>query len=431
MRLPLLDALRGVAVVAMIVWHTLDGWVRPALRRGFGYDALQLAGAMAAPLFFVLAGAGVALTMARADAHGLDAHGRRRARTKLLRRAAWLVVLGHGLRLQSWCLDGGVSRGPATWVATALLGLACILGAVSLARSPQFTQRWVRGPRIVGLTAVVLASLGGSMLAGVAPDAVPRLLRVDVLHGLGITTGALALVMMPRHRSAIVSLLAVGAGVATPWMTELATVLPAPVAAYLAPTQGRAIASLFPLLPWLGYAAFGAAAAGYALRRSGPPSDSALPSDSGPPSGSGQRAITHPLIAVGWAGGAALTLAGYLTTVHIVGADAESWLLYPSRLAYRAGIAALLASTLATCAHLPAFAWLRVLGRHSLLVYWVHLAGAYGVLVRPIRHALGYSGWALGALMLTVAMIGLAWLREPGTLRDAPTRIRAQRLRAR
>jgi len=55
-RVPFLDDLRGLAVVAMFVWHTTDAWLRPSLKAGEGFTALRIFGGMAAPLFLFLAG---------------------------------------------------------------------------------------------------------------------------------------------------------------------------------------------------------------------------------------------------------------------------------------------------------------------------------------------------------------------------------------
>ena len=67
-RLDFIDALRGVAVVLMILWHTADSWLAASARSVGGqettsYSILRLLGGTAAPLFLLLAGV----------AHGLKA----------------------------------------------------------------------------------------------------------------------------------------------------------------------------------------------------------------------------------------------------------------------------------------------------------------------------------------------------------------------
>ena len=55
---------------------------------------------------------------------------------------------------------------------------------------------------------------------------------------------------------------------------------------------------------------------------------------------------------------------------------------------------------------------MRLLGRHSLLIYWVHITLVYG---RPLYFLkLELDPWQslLGVALLTAAMLGLAWLAE-------------------
>jgi hypothetical protein len=56
--------------------------------------------------------------------------------------------------------------------------------------------------------------------------------------------------------------------------------------------------------------------------------------------------------------------------------------------------------------------WLDQVGRHSLLVYCVHLELAFGLLGSPFHRSLGWGGWTVGVALLTVAMIGLARARD-------------------
>ena len=60
-RLAYLDWLRGLAVLIMILWHTMDSWTSPAARHNAMFAFITLAGGWAAPLFLFLAGVSVAL----------------------------------------------------------------------------------------------------------------------------------------------------------------------------------------------------------------------------------------------------------------------------------------------------------------------------------------------------------------------------------
>ena len=104
-RLLYIDWLRGVAVVAMIVWHTLDAWTLPADRTNVLWDVIILIGGSAAPLFLFLAGVSVAL--------GGDAQLRRYSREAAgwqLQKRGWQVFgIAHLFRLQSFLLNPAAS----------------------------------------------------------------------------------------------------------------------------------------------------------------------------------------------------------------------------------------------------------------------------------------------------------------------------------
>jgi hypothetical protein len=52
-----------------------------------------------------------------------------------------------------------------------------------------------------------------------------------------------------------------------------------------------------------------------------------------------------------------------------------------------------------------------ILGRASLLVYWVHLEFAFGAAARPFSRRLDLFGWALGSAILLCAMWFMAYVR--------------------
>ena len=60
-RLPFVDWARGFAVVAMVLWHSGDAWLRQELHTGESFFFLRFVGGLAAPAFLMLAGMGMAL----------------------------------------------------------------------------------------------------------------------------------------------------------------------------------------------------------------------------------------------------------------------------------------------------------------------------------------------------------------------------------
>jgi len=56
-----LDWMRGLAVVVMVFWHTLDAWTTPVDKASGAFWYCQLIGGFGAPIFLFLAGVSVAL----------------------------------------------------------------------------------------------------------------------------------------------------------------------------------------------------------------------------------------------------------------------------------------------------------------------------------------------------------------------------------
>ena len=109
-RLLFLDWLRGVAVLTMILWHSMDAWTAPWDRGGNAFAVIAFLGGWAAPLFVFLAGVSVAL----AGEASLRSSAERRApsaveRTAIgwrLQKRGWeIFLIAHLFRLQSFLLN--------------------------------------------------------------------------------------------------------------------------------------------------------------------------------------------------------------------------------------------------------------------------------------------------------------------------------------
>ena len=57
------------------------------------------------------------------------------------------------------------------------------------------------------------------------------------------------------------------------------------------------------------------------------------------------------------------------------------------------------------------WSWMQVLGKNSLMVYWVHVMLVYGDIVRGLKRALTIPQTALATLAVTVGMVGLSVAR--------------------
>lgn len=387
-RLPFLDDLRGVAVVAMFVWHTTDAWLRSGLRAGDGYTSLRIFGGMAAPLFLMLAGAAAALKLSRTGS-GLHAAGR--ARAQLAARGAGVICVGYGLRLSMWMIDGGVLG--ELWAlplwSTQLVGLFALWWA---------TEELGRGRRrraaLTGLVGGLSWAAGLWLTSRAVPQRMPGLLRVDVLQSIGaslvLIAAAQPLLRFPRRAPALL----VGALVllaTEPLRDVLPAGLPHPIAAYVGawPTaDGVRSMAMFPLAPWLGYALLGACFGAH-LSKAGTRAELTR-----------SMAVAVPVMA----------LVGFLASGVLQLTTAAPFTAKLVRALHRTGIATSAAGLLML---LPShrLSPLRVFGQTSLLLYCVHLEFAYGVAARPLAHRLGYGGWFVGLFLLSTSMYGVGRLR--------------------
>lgn len=151
-----LDWLRGLAVVIMILWHSMDAWTWPAARRTRIFDWVIFTGGWAAPLFLFLAGVSVALAGA-ARAGKVQAPGVRSQASVLQRRGWQIFALAFLFRLQSFILNPG-----APWMTLLkpdilnILGLGIVAAAFCWGRATSTARRtlWLAGPA----AAIVLAT---------------------------------------------------------------------------------------------------------------------------------------------------------------------------------------------------------------------------------------------------------------------------------
>jgi uncharacterized membrane protein len=395
-RLPFVDWARGFAVIAMVLWHTGDGWLRKGLHAGEGFNFLRFVGGLAAPSFLLLAGVGAALAARPAQSQE-QAEARGRAG---MARGAEILVLGYGLRLQTWLVDAAALTALHTlraWLPLLLGYVALFVAFRSLPRDRK------RGLRLLALGAgLVLVSL--LQVNSVAPGRLARLLQVDVLQAIG---GSLVLLAAGERwlrllqRPALLCLFGSACALSVqPLSQVLPGPLPLPLAAYLArfpAPAGGVPPSLFPLCPWFAYACFGAAL-GAILRQRG--------------------AVAERVLLLSVALGAALAVASSEAHPFIRQLFATATLVAPLRVVYRVGIVLVLlglgfAFSPGRVANLVVS-----LGRASLRVYWFHLPFAYGILGRPLHARLGYGQWGGLVCLLLVAMWGLSRLRLPAPQPD-------------
>jgi uncharacterized membrane protein len=393
--LEFVDALRGLAVVFMVPLHTSHGWVRLDARHGDAWTAAQFFGGLAAPIFLTLAGVSLGLQWANAQARG---HQPRFA--KDLARGLQLIVLGYLLRLQMWMIDGAGYAHPPTYLAQGLL-----LGAYALAYHA-FGLVPTRPRRAAVLSVVALApfALGLHLVGLYMPDRAKSLLRIDVLQCIGASLVVLTSIAAARRArfagKTLYLVAALAVALLTGWVRSwVPGPMPDAVAGYLAqwvPAAGRPVMGLFPLFPWVAYALVGAV---LGLSWGG--------------SADSERVETSVVALVAVGAVVALLSSESWPPIYSLLRD-HTWLTQPVRVLYRLGIVLTLLGVALGMRRRSAQASaapLEVLGRASLLVYWVHLEFAFGAAAHPLARQLDMRGWALGSLLLLAAMWLLAYAR--------------------
>lgn len=407
-RAHVVDAVRGLACLWMIEWHTADAWLLPALRGTTGFSVAETIGGIAAPWFFLLAGVASGLTETTAPER------RRAALVGSLQRAGQILVLGYALKLFALGVDrGGLASARAPAVVMGALGIAAAHEA--LGGLGWLPERHRRPATRVGLGGLGLL-LFGAMLAWLRGDAeaTELVLRLDVLQGIGAALAVLALVLsIPVAARAPRVLLPLGLALAVALTTPVLARVDwtpssglAPIVDYLArfPPYPAPSGARFPFFPWLGYALMGAAI-GRAMR--GAP----IASEFGLPRREGARvpepALAALVVGVGLGVAALAFEAGPSAQAVLARTELARNVLrltYNTSLAIgSAGAISLLSLVLPSVGRA-----LALLGRHSLVVYAVHLEIAYGLPGVPLVRTLGWPAWLAGAIVLAALMGALS-----------------------
>lgn len=391
-RLGFVDDTRGVAVVLMIFWHTVDAWLNPALKEGLRFQLMRSTGGLAAPMFVFLAGAGAALKFAADAERGKPRSGTIR---ELTCRGLEVVVAGYSLRVFLWIVDGGALTNIGLIPAYVPLAAGLATLYVALGR---IASRAANGTRLLAIGAV-LWGIGWWLTALLRPEQLMRLQRVDVLQAIGASLVIIAWTE-PLFRYVKRPYIGLLLGLAVTSVSgfverSLPGVLPPGAAAYLGRWDGElgTLMARFPLFPWLGYALCGTTIGMIWLR--------------------GVRAgrTTATVVTLACVG----AVVGFLTR------DGSPWAFafieeFPElsrtvrslqKLGFGLALSGLSYVITQRLGRFP----LRTLGVTSLFVYWVHIELVYGLIARPLKQALGFTEWAVAFVLLTLFMAAAAEAR--------------------
>jgi uncharacterized membrane protein len=372
-----LDVFRALAVLWMIQGHTFTALLQPAFIRGAWLQPYSLLHGLTAPMFLI--GAGLSYGVVMFGTAGSDSPGSQRDRARsrrILRRALQLLAIGTLLQLPRTSLVEVFARRD--------LFIGCIQpGALQLVASglliAEGVRRWTR-------TRLGFARAAAGMFVAI--------------------------------------------GLAAPWIWNARTSETLVAGSWLDGQHG----SQFPLVPWLCFFFLGAALAGAYARR--------LWLHGDPPP---QRRRLMPIFGLVGFACSALCYGLFLSGVRfaaLYGAH-SFWYSNPLFIVFRAGLACAWLGVLTASetllvrafAALPWFARvIRVLAKHSLVAYVVHLVLLYGT---PWNAGLARSGAifdfaetsaALACVLSVTVAATFAWERWQGSggLRERLSAWRAQ-----
>jgi uncharacterized membrane protein len=334
-RLGYIDWARGFCVVLMLHTHAFYAWVRPESRGDEIFRKTVLVGGYPGAIFLFLSG--LVLALATESRARKGSPGRERAGEGVKR---GLEVLGYAFLFRLWMLVSGHFGRPADFLRVDVLN--CI--GASLAIVAALTFGWADARARFAAAVVVTAAF--SLLAPLTWDS---------------------------------------------WLTSL----PDPIRGYF---SGRPRDALFPVFPWGGFAAAGAAA-GMLLDRAR------------------QRGREGAFVTALALSGIALSTVGLLIDrfgVSIYPRE-DFWYTSPSYFLFKVGVVVVVLGIAFLADRVPGPSPLRQMGRTSLLIYWVHLEIVYGLYVIPgLRNRLDVRQALLGVTLLTLAMLVLSLLRTYG-----------------
>ena len=200
-RVVFVDVARAVAVLFMIMGHSLNVFLAPGYQQGRGFAAFMFVRGLTSCTFLALSGFAFMI----ASVKYWDAHLHLSFRlVRRVRRFVFFVLLGYAMRFP--------------------------------------VERWAH-------------------FAFLTPDRWRYFLTVDILQCIGMTLVLLEVLVLatrtPRRFALTAAVLGAGVALATPavWRADWTSVLPVGVAAYLSPATG----SLFPVFPWAAFMLLGVA----------------------------------------------------------------------------------------------------------------------------------------------------------------------------
>jgi uncharacterized membrane protein len=223
--------------------------------------------------------------------------------------------------------------------------------------------------------------------------------KVDILNcmGLSMAVFAAAAALEGRVRARWVALGALAVAAAAPLIANVEWgSTPTLIQEYLAPGRGRGHFAFFPNAAYVGFGL----AAGTVVKHT--------------VADRFERLMQWCLLL-----GLVLVIAAqYFSNIpYSIYTKSSFWTDSPALVLIRAGIALLSLSSCYLWTEYVAgagWSWMQVLGKNSLMVYWIHVMLVYGNIVRPLKQNLSIWQTALATAVVTAMMVVMseAWLRR-------------------
>jgi uncharacterized membrane protein len=352
-RLAYIDWMRGLACLLMVQTHCYDSWLSPQARQSRFFMYSQLGGTFPAPLFLFLAGISFALVTEKLWHKNLPAA--QIGRTTILR-GGEIFCYGLLFRLQEYVVSWG-------WAPKSDLLRVDVLNTIGLSMM------------LLGVVCWIVLAL--SARAG------------------GLPINRAALILAAAGTALLISLLSPPL-----WTTWRPTWLPWPIESYVDGVHNLGVpqAGLFPVFPWTAFA-FAGLAVGFILQSQW------------------ARALeSRAFFAMGLAGSVLIEFARWLDRQpRQLYAVQDYWHTSPSFFLIRVGmLLVIMAASYGWCRWgfgQWGFSPLILLGQASLLVYWVHIEFVYGRVSILPKHRMGIGGASAGLLVISLAMLALAYIR--------------------
>lgn len=259
--------------------------------------------------------------------------------------------------------------------------------------------RWTASLRRAGyiMTIAMLFRLS-NYLASLPGASWKELTKVDVLNcmAVGMAVFSLAAIYDGGGRARFALLTALGIAALAPVMSNLGWEgAPPMLREYLVPSDGH---GRFPLFPCASYVGFGVAV-GTVVKRTAVER---------------VERVMQWFVLIGF--GMVFT-AQYLSSLpYSIYAKSDFWSNSPALVLIRLGICLLIlpgAFLWTECCATGPRSWMQILGKNSLMVYWVHVMLVYGFVLQVFKKRLGNGGAALAVVAVTALMVALsvAWMR--------------------